>query len=79
MHSTLIVENDSTVSTTFLTYPKRMAQEDGHSGFLMARTVVERHGGWLDVSSELGKGTQITVWLPLCEETTASMHGEVEK
>ena len=56
-----------------------MAQEDGHSGFLMARTVVERHGGWLDVSSELGKGTQITVWLPLCEETTASMHGEAEK
>ena len=48
-------------------------------GFVMARTVVERHGGWLDVSSELGKGTQITVWLPLCEETTASMHGEVEK
>ncbi|AXF86049.1 Sensor histidine kinase WalK [Ephemeroptericola cinctiostellae] len=43
-------------------------------GFVMARTVVERHGGWLDVSSELGKGTQITVWLPLCEETVESMH-----
>ena len=48
-------------------------------GFVMARTVVERHGGWLDVSSELGKGTQITVWLPLCEETTVPMHGDAEK
>lgn len=35
-------------------------------GFVMARTVIERHGGWLDISSQLGKGTQITVWLPMC-------------
>ena len=45
-------------------------------GFLMAKTVVERHGGWLDVSSELGKGTQIAVWLPLCEEAVESMHAD---
>ena len=47
-------------------------------GFVMARTVIERHGGWLAVSSELGKGTQITVWLPLCEEIVEPMLDDSE-
>lgn len=39
-------------------------------GLPTTRRIVEMHGGRIEVQSELGKGTQFTVWLPV--EETAS-------
>jgi signal transduction histidine kinase len=33
-------------------------------GMAIARTVVEEHGGRLDIRSQLGRGTQVRVLLP---------------
>jgi signal transduction histidine kinase len=40
-------------------------------GLSLARRTVEAHGGHIDVSSEVGKGTQFSVWLPM-ERTNAA-------
>lgn len=37
---------------------------DVGSGLPTARRIVERHGGTVDVSSEAGQGTTVTIWLP---------------
>jgi cell cycle sensor histidine kinase DivJ len=34
-------------------------------GLTIARGMVELHGGRIDVDSEPGKGTLVTIWLPL--------------
>jgi putative PEP-CTERM system histidine kinase len=34
-------------------------------GMFQCRNIVQAHGGSLEVDSQLGKGTRITVWLPL--------------
>jgi PAS domain S-box-containing protein len=33
-------------------------------GLFIVRSIIEKHGGKIDVHSELGKGSQFTVWLP---------------
>lgn len=37
-------------------------------GLSIVRTIVEAHGGRVDVSSEVGKGTSFTVYIPLNQE-----------
>lgn len=37
-------------------------------GLSSARRIVEEHGGAIDVTSELGRGTSFTIWLPLIVE-----------
>jgi len=37
-------------------------------GLSSARRIVEEHGGAIDVTSELGRGTNFTIWLPLIVE-----------
>ena len=37
---------------------------DVGSGLPMVRQIVEAHGGTVDVSSEAGQGTTVTIWLP---------------
>ena len=33
-------------------------------GLYTCRTILDQHGGWIDLQSEEGKGTTVTVWLP---------------
>ncbi len=33
-------------------------------GLALSRTILEQHGGVIEVHSKLGQGTQVTVWLP---------------
>jgi len=33
-------------------------------GLAMARRIIEEHGGWIDVASEVGKGTCVSIHLP---------------
>jgi signal transduction histidine kinase len=37
---------------------------DTDAGLPLARQIVEQHGGTLDVHSDVGQGTTVTVWLP---------------
>ena len=36
--------------------------------------IVKQHQGWIEVESEVGKGTAINVFLPRCGETTEAAH-----
>jgi signal transduction histidine kinase len=37
-------------------------------GLSLARRIVESHGGYIDVTSEVGKGTQFIIRLPIARE-----------
>ena len=34
-------------------------------GLSIVQEIVDLHGGWVDVSSEIGRGSTFCVWLPL--------------
>ena len=42
----------------------RRSQQGTGLGLAVARTLVEQHGGWLEMESEPGRGTQVTAVLP---------------
>ena len=46
-------------------------------GLALVQRFIERHGGWVDLESEEGKGTHVTCYLPL-EATVASAHPELD-
>jgi PAS domain S-box-containing protein len=33
-------------------------------GLVISKAIIERHGGLMEITSELGRGTTVTVWLP---------------
>ena len=33
-------------------------------GLVISKAIVERHGGLMEITSEIGRGTTVTVWLP---------------
>ena len=37
-------------------------------GLSIAHGIIEEHGGWIDIVSEVGRGTRFSVYLPV-EET----------
>ncbi len=66
-------ENMSRVGTSFFT-----TRDSGTGlGFVLARNVVEQHGGRLELASELGKGTTVTITLPAAppQEKLEVSHG----
>lgn len=54
------------------------AEVGGHGvGLALAREIVERHGGNIDVSSELGVGSRFSICLPLLAATAAALPAAV--
>ena len=39
-------------------------------GLAISKEIVDRHNGYIDVTSQLGKGTIFTVWLPIARHLT---------
>ncbi|MBX7210977.1 MAG: PAS domain-containing protein [Verrucomicrobiaceae bacterium] len=46
-------------------------------GLLIVRRIVREHGGEIDVESREGKGTRISLWLPLVEKKVRLLEGAV--
>ena len=48
----------------------------GHGlGLATSKRITEEHGGWLDVQSEEGRGSQFSVFLPIANASTAAPRG----
>lgn len=43
-------------------------------GLTLAHNVVEAHGGSLEIASEVGRGTRVTIWLPLASASSDRAH-----
>jgi signal transduction histidine kinase len=48
--------------------PRQMQIPGTGLGLSIVKEIVDRHGGRVTVESEAGKGTRITIWLPVAEE-----------
>ncbi|MBL9129724.1 MAG: PAS domain-containing sensor histidine kinase, partial [Verrucomicrobiaceae bacterium] len=46
-------------------------------GLLIVRRIIREHGGEIDIESREGKGTRITLWLPLVEKKTRLLEAPV--
>ena len=52
---------------------------EGHGlGLAISHSIIGRHGGAINVESELGKGSTLTVYLPACKELEAHAGEKVE-
>ncbi len=61
----ILPENRNRVFEPFYT-----TTEKGHGlGLAIAHRIVERHDGEIQVESEIGKGSQFIVWIPIKAET----------
>ena len=60
-------EDAAKVFDRFYRVDKARSRESGGTGLglSIAHEIVVRHGGRIDLQSRLGKGTRITVWLPV--------------
>ncbi|HEC33156.1 MAG TPA: ATP-binding protein, partial [Chloroflexi bacterium] len=45
--------------------PRQMQISGTGLGLAIVKEIVELHGGWVTVESQVGEGTTFTVWLPL--------------
>ncbi|HHV07618.1 MAG TPA: hypothetical protein GXX69_05350 [Firmicutes bacterium] len=53
-------------------HPYFTTKEDGTGlGLPLCQRIAELHGGRLEVESELGSGTILSLWLPICQDSIA--------
>jgi len=58
-------ENIPKIFEPFFTTKDRNSKEPGTGlGLPITYAIIERHGGSIDVDSEIGKGTTFTIWIP---------------
>lgn len=58
-------ENMSRIFEPFFTTKGKIGSNSGTGlGLSVVYAIIERHGGRIDLSSEVGKGTTFTIWLP---------------
>jgi two-component system, cell cycle sensor histidine kinase and response regulator CckA len=50
-------------------FTTKRQDEDTGLGLTMTYSIVTQHGGFIDIDSEPGKGSVITIYLPLMEGT----------
>ncbi|HYS78801.1 MAG TPA: ATP-binding protein, partial [Candidatus Dormibacteraeota bacterium] len=43
-------------------------------GLSVSYGIVREHGGWIDIESEMGRGTRLTVYLPEARPATGAAH-----
>jgi DNA-binding response OmpR family regulator len=68
-------ENIPKIFEPFFTTKDRNSKEPGTGlGLPITYAIIERHGGSIDVDSELGKGTTFTIWIPF-EQPFANGNG----
>jgi two-component system, cell cycle sensor histidine kinase and response regulator CckA len=66
-------ENFQKLFEPFFTTKKSESSKSGTGlGLSVAYSIIERHGGRLEVSSEVGKGTTFTIWLPNIQRISSS-------
>jgi two-component system sensor histidine kinase ResE len=72
-----IAPND--LPTIFDKYTRGAAQrhEGAGLGLFIVKTLVEAHGGRVEVESELGEGSCFTVWLPMMVDGEVLRTGEL--
>jgi signal transduction histidine kinase len=46
----------------------RGKQQGTGLGLAICRNIIESHGGDIQITSEVGKGTSVRIWLPLRQE-----------
>ncbi len=58
-------ENMSRIFEPFFTTKEKIGSKSGTGlGLSVVYAIIQRHGGRIDLSSEIGKGTTFTIWLP---------------
>lgn len=64
-------ENIPKIFEPFFTTKDRNSKEPGTGlGLPITYAIIERHGGSIDVDSEMGKGTTFTIWIPFDQPFT---------
>jgi PAS domain S-box-containing protein len=59
---------DDALAHVFEPFFTRGKRQGTGLGLAICRNIIESHGGDIQITSEVGKGTSVRIWLPLCQE-----------